>query len=63
MHAHQLLTRVCPTCDGFPVVSVSIGARQTDGTLPTLAVVCLDCAGTGTRTTVRPAPVLAPVGR
>ena len=56
MHAQQLITRVCPTCDGFPVVAISIGPRTPDGTLPTLPVVCLDCAGTGTLTTARPVP-------
>ncbi|MEY9965934.1 DnaJ-class molecular chaperone [Streptacidiphilus sp. MAP12-16] len=54
--------RVCPTCDGFPVVAVAIGPRRTDGTLPTLPVTCPDCHGVGTRPApVR--PVLALIGR
>lgn len=45
--------RLCPTCDGFPIVAVSVGTRRPDGTLPTLPMTCPDCAGTGTRPAVR----------
>ncbi|MEV6651760.1 hypothetical protein [Streptomyces sp. NPDC051219] len=40
--------RICPTCDGFPVVAVTTGTRNPDGTRTTLPVVCPACHGTGT---------------
>ena len=62
MHANSLAMpapRLCPTCDGFPVVAVTTSTRRLpDGTLPTLTATCPDCHGTGTRPAVRPARVL-----
>ena len=50
--------RLCPTCDGFPVVAVTTTTRRrADGTLPTLPITCRDCRGTG-HAPVRPARVL-----
>ncbi|MFJ9223463.1 hypothetical protein ACIRJL_45805 [Streptomyces sp. NPDC102383] len=47
------LGRVCPNCDGFPVVSVSSGlGRDRHGNLRTLTVTCETCHGTG-HTSVR----------
>ena len=57
--AHTM--RLCPTCDGFPVVAVTTSTRRTDGTLPTLTATCPDCHGTGTRPA--PAPRLLAVAR
>ncbi|WP_327663301.1 MULTISPECIES: hypothetical protein [unclassified Streptomyces] len=43
------LGRVCPNCDGFPVVAVSSGlGRDHRGNLRTLKVTCRICHGTGT---------------
>ncbi|MGW3724347.1 hypothetical protein [Streptomyces sp. NPDC000851] len=38
---------VCHHCDGFPVVSVTTGARHGDGSRVLLHVVCHVCQGTG----------------
>jgi DnaJ-class molecular chaperone len=40
--------RICPDCDGFPVVAVTTGTRNQDGTRTTLPAVCPACHGTGT---------------
>ncbi|MFF4356203.1 hypothetical protein [Streptomyces sp. NPDC001604] len=40
--------RICPDCDGFGAAAVSSGARDASGQLPTIAVDCPDCHGTGT---------------
>ena len=62
---HVLITlptpalRVCPTCDGFPVVAVSTGTRRSDGTLPTVPAICPDCSGTGVRRITRSDVILA----
>ena len=59
MHASSTSARLCPTCDGFPVVAVTTSTRRRpDGTLPTLHTACPDCHGTGTRTTARTTRVL-----
>ncbi|MCX5532380.1 hypothetical protein OG785_17655 [Streptomyces sp. NBC_00006] len=43
------LGRVCPNCDGFPVVAVSSGlGRDARGNLRTLTVTCRTCVGHGT---------------
>ncbi|MXM68351.1 hypothetical protein GR925_34265 [Streptomyces sp. HUCO-GS316] len=39
--------RICPDCDGFPVVAITTGTRNQDGTRTTLPVVCPACHGTG----------------
>ncbi|MEU5252357.1 hypothetical protein [Streptomyces longwoodensis] len=39
--------RVCPTCDGFPVVAITTGLRCPDGTRETVTVSCPSCAGRG----------------
>ncbi|MEV0445372.1 hypothetical protein AB0I84_38690 [Streptomyces spectabilis] len=41
--------RLCAYCWGFPVVTVTTGARHRNGTRKTLRVTCPDCNGTGTR--------------
>ncbi|MFJ9179757.1 hypothetical protein [Streptomyces sp. NPDC102360] len=47
------LGRVCPNCDGFPVVAVSSGlGRDHRGNLPVVTVSCHTCKGSGT---LRPA--------
>ncbi|MHA6762106.1 hypothetical protein [Streptacidiphilus sp. PAMC 29251] len=50
--------RLCPTCDGFPIVAVTTGTRRPDGILPTLPMTCPTCQGTGTCTTALPTLVL-----
>ncbi|MEU6028438.1 hypothetical protein ABZ825_15625 [Streptomyces tauricus] len=47
---------VCRDCGGFPVVSITTGARHRDGTRVLLRVVCRACNGTGHPT---PAAVLS----
>jgi DnaJ-class molecular chaperone len=41
---------LCRDCDGFPVVAITTGTRNLDGTRVTLAVTCSTCKGTGRRT-------------
>jgi RNase P subunit RPR2 len=50
MPQHAPSTPVCRDCDGFPVVAITTGTRNTDGTRATLRVTCLACKGTGRRT-------------
>ncbi|GAA3820137.1 hypothetical protein ACFS5L_26295 [Streptomyces phyllanthi] len=40
--------RICPNCDGFPSVAVTLGGRDARGYLRTLTVDCRVCNGTGT---------------
>ncbi|QGV79891.1 hypothetical protein [Streptomyces ficellus] len=42
--------RVCPDCDGFPVVAIDTGTRLPDGTRATLQVTCRRCRGIGATT-------------
>jgi hypothetical protein len=63
MPANTTAVRVCSNCDGFPVVAISTTThRLPNGTLPTLAVACQHCSGTGTVPTT-PRVRLAPAGR
>ncbi|MET9515144.1 hypothetical protein [Streptomyces sp. NPDC002994] len=45
-HTHAR-TRICPDCDGFPLVAIDTGTRLSDGTRATLRVTCRRCRGTG----------------
>ncbi|MER6706407.1 hypothetical protein [Streptomyces fumanus] len=45
--------RLCRTCDGFPVVTVTTGTRHRDGTRVTMRVTCPACQGTGRTSTHR----------
>ncbi|MBO8189473.1 hypothetical protein [Streptomyces spirodelae] len=49
--------RHCRDCDGFSVVHIDTGTRQTDGTRHTTPVTCRTCNGTGTRRSHVPAAV------
>ncbi|MDT7845022.1 hypothetical protein [Streptomyces justiciae] len=51
--ASQSLTRVCPDCDGFASVKVTLGGRDRNGHLRTITAHCPTCHGTGTRTARR----------
>jgi DnaJ-class molecular chaperone len=44
--------RICPACDGFASVAVTLGGRNPRGHLRTITAHCPACNGTGT---VRPA--------
>lgn len=44
--------RICPACDGFASVAVTLGGRDHRGHLRTITAHCPACQGTGT---VRPA--------
>ncbi|WP_329292444.1 hypothetical protein [Streptomyces pseudovenezuelae] len=50
MPQHASNTPVCRDCDGFPVVAITTGTRNPDGTRTTLTVTCPSCQGTGRRT-------------
>ncbi|WP_327324186.1 hypothetical protein OG735_17895 [Streptomyces sp. NBC_01210] len=39
--------RICPDCDGFPVVAITTGTRHADGSRHVIPVVCPACHGTG----------------
>ncbi|WP_314416520.1 hypothetical protein [Streptomyces sp. DSM 40484] len=60
MHQHDSNTPVCRDCDGFPVVCVTTGTRDRDGSRTLLRVVCRTCNGTGHATSAR---VLTRAGR
>jgi RNase P subunit RPR2 len=47
MPQHALNTPVCRDCDGFPVVAITTGTRNDDGTRTTLTVTCSTCKGNG----------------
>ncbi|WP_406516762.1 hypothetical protein [Streptomyces sp. NBC_00134] len=51
--------RICPACDGFASVAVTLGGRDRHGHLRTIAAHCPVCHGTGTRTARRPLLVVA----
>jgi hypothetical protein len=38
---------ICGHCDGFPVVAITTGTRNRDGSRTTLRVTCRACHGTG----------------
>ncbi|MFF5881532.1 hypothetical protein [Streptomyces sp. NPDC012589] len=40
--------RICPACDGFATVAVTLGARDPRGHLRTITAHCPACHGTGT---------------
>ncbi|MEU9036808.1 hypothetical protein AB0D45_18160 [Streptomyces sp. NPDC048352] len=41
--------RMCPNCDGFPAVVITLGGRDRTGTLRTITAHCPSCHGTGKR--------------
>ncbi|MEU6652724.1 hypothetical protein ABZ904_25645 [Streptomyces sp. NPDC046900] len=40
--------RICPDCDGFAAVKVTVGGRDARGHLRTITAHCPACHGTGT---------------
>ncbi|MFJ6947186.1 hypothetical protein ACISU4_21465 [Streptomyces wuyuanensis] len=40
--------RICPACDGFAAVAITLGGRNHDGHLNTITAHCRTCQGTGT---------------
>ncbi|MGW7786923.1 hypothetical protein [Streptomyces tricolor] len=40
--------RICPACDGFASVAVTLGGRDHRGHLRTITAHCPACQGTGT---------------
>lgn len=48
MPQHVPNTPVCRDCDGFPVVAITTGGRNRDGSRTTLRITCRACHGTGT---------------
>ncbi|WP_063732154.1 hypothetical protein [Streptomyces sp. RTd22] len=48
-------TRRCKSCDGFPTVAITTGARHRDGSCVTIRVTCPGCNGTGHATLARAA--------
>ncbi|MFE3413313.1 hypothetical protein ACFXMT_34880 [Streptomyces mirabilis] len=47
MPQHVPNTPVCRDCDGFPVVAITTGTRNRDGSRTTLRTICRACHGTG----------------
>ncbi|MEU7601927.1 hypothetical protein [Streptomyces sp. NPDC041003] len=45
--------QVCPDCDGFPAVKITLGGRDRTGALRTITAHCFACHGTGNRRSVR----------
>ncbi|MFR9795833.1 hypothetical protein ACL02U_07985 [Streptomyces sp. MS06] len=52
-HLTPPLPRICPACDGFPSVAVTLGGRVHRGHLRTITVHCPACNGLGTTPTRR----------
>ncbi|RPK78800.1 MULTISPECIES: hypothetical protein [Streptomyces] len=50
--------RLCPDCNGFPVVAIDTGTLLDTGTRAILLVACRLCRGTGSPRTATPAPVV-----
>lgn len=48
MPQHAPNTPVCRDCDAFPVVAITTGTRNPDGSRTTLHITCRACHGTGT---------------
>ncbi|MFD7610966.1 hypothetical protein [Streptomyces sp. NPDC059828] len=46
-------TRVCPACDGFASVAITLGGRNRAGHLNTITAHCKPCDGTGTLPSAR----------
>jgi len=46
---HRLTTpvRICPDCDGFAFVAITLGGRNRVGLLNTITAHCNGCHGTG----------------
>ncbi|MFD6026421.1 hypothetical protein ACF06D_26920 [Streptomyces griseoluteus] len=40
--------RICPACDGFATVAVTLGGRDACGHLRTITAHCPACSGVGT---------------
>ncbi|WP_156727537.1 hypothetical protein [Streptomyces apocyni] len=45
----QAPARICPNCDGFPAVAITLGGRNRHGHLRTVVAHCPACHGTGTQ--------------
>ncbi|MEV7691122.1 hypothetical protein [Streptomyces bungoensis] len=45
--------RICPDCDGFASVAITLGGRDRHGHLRTITAHCPACHGTGTTTARR----------
>nr|WTB36455.1 hypothetical protein OG781_16465 [Streptomyces sp. NBC_00830] len=43
--------RICPGCDGFASVAITLGGRDRNGNRRTITAHCRTCHGTGTGTT------------
>ncbi|MEU9088643.1 hypothetical protein [Streptomyces sp. NPDC048428] len=50
--------RLCPDCNGFPVVAIDTGTLLDNGTRAILLVACHLCRVTGSTRTATPAPVV-----
>ncbi|MQY34906.1 hypothetical protein SRB17_28780 [Streptomyces sp. RB17] len=42
------IARICPNCDGFAAVAITLGGRDARGHLRTITAHCPACHGTGT---------------
>ncbi|MEU4495458.1 hypothetical protein AB0F96_18895 [Streptomyces sp. NPDC023998] len=51
--------RICPDCDGFDSVAITLGGRNRAGHLHTITAQCPACHGTGSRA-ARRRPLPAP---
>ncbi|MGW3813157.1 hypothetical protein [Streptomyces sp. NPDC005046] len=60
MPGHTSNRPLCRDCDGFPVVAITTGARNRDGSRTTLRIKCPACHGTGRMVRVA---TLVPAGR
>ncbi|MEU0037014.1 hypothetical protein [Streptomyces sp. NPDC006333] len=47
-HRTRPPSRICPSCDGFASVAITLGGRDRNGHLRTITAHCPACHGTGT---------------
>ncbi|WP_328627922.1 hypothetical protein OHA88_31050 [Streptomyces sp. NBC_00353] len=45
--------RICPCCDGFASVAITLGGRDRNGNRRTITAHCRICHGTGTTSPLR----------
>ncbi|MET8535369.1 hypothetical protein ABZV67_26485 [Streptomyces sp. NPDC005065] len=51
-HSH-VPARICPACDGFASVAITLGGRDRNGDRRTVTAHCNTCHGTGTVPSLR----------
>ncbi|WP_405561034.1 hypothetical protein [Streptomyces sp. NBC_01180] len=58
-HPTTAPVRICPACDGFASVAITLGGRTRTGDRRTITAHCHTCHGTGTVPTLLPGTATA----